>query len=241
MELYALGRMQQKGLKTMQWVIGHIMPRDIKIYNFTLEGCMATRDLLIRRRADPHRKPQVCFHCQDCKFFLECPAVNPRMEIVAQCYTQLAAPEALLFPEGITDPKDMSKAIIFCEDIVKKYMKRLEDVAKRLSAAGVSLAQTGVEIPYFELKKNAGAKIIEDKDGAFRALEDKMTKDDFYKGLTISIPNLGRAYWEAQGGKKGPVTLTESKLLVEGALDSVIKRKEGSPALKRFKQAKGAL
>lgn len=189
-----------------------IRPRKFYSWTRTRAECQATVDCAVARRADPERYPQPCFYCRFCKRILNCPAVNKRIALVEQCFSDFFEGD-LDSPSTIIDPAKMDAALCFVREQLKPYAKRVTAIAESFEAAALALSERS-ELPHFE-RRAKSTKTIENLP---RALElSGLPVEAFYTALKLSIPKLAAAYAQANGLKQNP-----ARAELEGKLNEVI-------------------
>lgn len=238
LKAYAMAKMQQKGMREAIWAIAWVKPRKLQVFKFTYEDCEASVFAARERRRDQHAQPQTCRFCRYCARLPECPAVNPGLALVAEADTRPLLPESILFPEKIQDITEMSRALVFCDDVISAWIKRLTEIKETVSDCGLAMSE-GNDIPFYQRIVKPGQKRVDNKDGAWTLLQEQMSKEAFYEALKLSLPELAKAYARYQNANGAPVTEKDARAHVEGILDSVIVREPPKPALQRIREKKG--
>lgn len=235
---YAIARMQQMGAKEAVWAIAWIKPRKMQVFKFSYEKCDAIVYAARERRRDPNAIPQVCRHCRYCARLTECPAVNPGLALVAEADARPRLPESILRPELIQDPAEMSRAMVFCDDVIGAWLKRLEEIKAAVVDCGLAMSE-GNDLPFYNRIIKPGQKRIDDKDGAWTLLKDELSKEAFYEGLKLSLPELGKSFARYQESTGAKITQKAAREHVEGVLDQLIIREPPKPTLQRIKEKRG--
>lgn len=238
---YALGTMQQKGVGRAIWAIAYLRPRKIFVYQLTYDECEASFWAAKRRREDPNRQPQPCSSCKYCGNLTRCAAVLPGLAIVEDSHKPPQIPASLLEPEQITDGQEMSQTAIFVDDVVKAWIKRLEEVRDRVKDTAIAMLQGGTQIPYYELGQKRGQQRVTDVDGAWTILKEQIEASTWYSGLKISVPSMARAYAEECDARGEDMTIKGARAFLDGLLDPLLVSEPPTPELKRLRERRRTL
>jgi CRISPR/Cas system-associated exonuclease Cas4 (RecB family) len=214
--VYALCVMREQNLPRALCIEVYIKPQKLYPYFITREEADAIVEFVIRRQADPDRKPSPCNYCKWCGNMLTCSAINSRMALVAESFAALPAiPAKLLAPETISDPTEMARCLIFATVTMNHYIKRLVQVADAIEAAAMAMSDAGTAIPDFKRVEKEGNKKIRDPQKAFDAVG--LPAEDFFKAVSVSLPKLAEAY-----GEKNGLSVKEARKTVEKLAASAI-------------------
>jgi hypothetical protein len=237
---YALGRMQQKGARTAVWSIAFVRTRKIIVYQLTYEECEAAVYCAYQRKKDQYKVPQTCTHCKMCGEVIHCPAVNPGLALVVQAQKKPDLPASILHPDKITDPTEMSRAMVFCDDVLSAWIKRMTEMQDHVYDCALAMSEK-TDLPFYARLVKKGTKNVKDKDGAWGLLRDCTTKEVFYSSLKMSLPELAKAYAKEQKGLGSKITEKDARKYVEGILDPVIEIGPSKNVLERTREERGRL
>ena len=214
---YALCDMRRHGLKRAMCIEAYIKPQKLFPYILSYDEAAAIVECVIQRRNDPGKKPQPCRYCKWCADLLACPEVNKRIEVIHKSFPQLMAPDKLCNPGTITDPQEMSTALIFAKVLLVQYIKRLNTMKDQIEEAALAMEISGTHVPRFELKIKEGRKEVVNISEAFHLLG--MTADEFFPAMSVSLPKLAEAY-AAKTGQKIKGARTEIERLLDEWIDT---------------------
>jgi hypothetical protein len=227
--VYALCEMRKYNLKKALCIEGYIKPRKLFPFWLSYDEAAAIVESIIRSQADPEKKPQPCRFCKWCRDILICPAINNRLATIEKSFLTIPAPEKLLNPETITDPTEMSRALIFATVTMKQYIKRLTQIMDGIEEAAIVMSDKDIEIPDFLRVTKQGRKKIADPQKAFQL--SGLDHAQFFTALTVSLPKLAEAYAAANG-----LTIKEGRKQLEKVLTPAIELEKPNVSLEwKFK------
>lgn len=233
---YALGRMQTLGVDRMHWFEYYIMPEKMITYDLTYDECVAIVRCVCLRKYDRDKKPQACYFCRNCKNILYCPAVNARVRMVSELYSDLPLPDKLETPGAVVSGDEMSVMLAFAKDILKQYISRIDSIVKQIEAAALGLSDIGVPIPYYQ-RVGKSANVIEDFDRAFSLLPE-LPAEKFKSALKLSIPKLADIYYRMKKECGEKITQKNARNELEARLARVIVSGETTYSLERIMERK---
>jgi len=216
---YAAVIMEDNCMEKMLCAEVFIMPGKLNLYWITLDEAKAIAESV--RQKHGVTPPQCCQHCTMCAKLLRCPAVNRQIKMVGELFQDLKAPENIMSPDKITDPKEMSVALTFVKNVLKGYAKKMTDpdsksgIKERVEAAALLMSEKET-IPYYIRKVTASKRKVVDVSGAIDAFEKSgLQKKDLFPALSFTLDPLKRIVQKCLGIK----TLKESEQLAKGILD----------------------
>jgi len=228
---YALGRMQELGVDRLHWFEYYILPEKMITYDLTYDECIAIVRCVYLRKYSKDKKPQACHFCKNCDNILDCPAVNARIKMVSELYTDLPLSDHISAPDKIIDGEEMAVLLTAAKDQLKQYTKRIDEVVDSVEDAALKLYDSGVRIPYYNLVGKSKS-FIDDLDRAFGLVPD-LPVDKFKQAISISIPKLAEIYYDHKKSTGEKMTKKDARNELEARLSRVIKNGEKTYSLER--------
>lgn len=220
MAIYALARMQEIDAASMRVCIGYGKYRRVVDYRLTVGEALEIVNAAIAAASDTSKPPCIGAYCSWCASALTCPA---RVGVVMDCLKALFGDTLPAFdPNKLSDPAEMSKALVAWKDYLEPWGKRLWDSAK-------TAAETGMEIPGWKLDSKEGPAQVTDMARAFQLLA--LPQERFLACCKLVQEKAAKALSEVH-----QLTRHAAAKEVKRRLESVIIRGEPSVTLKRIEE-----
>lgn len=222
MAIYALARMQEIDAPSMRVCIGYGKFRKVDDYRLTVGEALEIVNAAISEASCAGKPPTIGAYCSWCASALTCPA---RVGVVMDAMKAIFGDTLPAFdPQKLSDPQELSNALVTWKDYLEPWGKRLWDTAK-------TAAETGTEIPGWKLDSKEGPAQVTDMARAFQLLA--LPQEKFLSCCKLVQEKAAKALAEVH-------TLTRHAATkeVKRRLEPVIIRGEPSVTLKRIEETK---
>lgn len=214
-DTYALMFMRRFSLKQTTVAVLYGRLRHVDSYTITLDEAYAAVMPILRRIADPARKPVPCDYCPWCGDRTTCPAlIGMTREVILGRGGK--PPETFHFSE-ITDPKAFAEIA----DKVRFARKVVEEAYKSMLFHGKKLIESGATVPGYALKDRKGKRAITDIMKAFESIG--LPPDEFISACSASLPQLEKILAAHEG-----IKLAAAKRELQNRINGLIS--EGQPS-----------
>lgn len=213
MAVYALAKMQAKGLERVQAI--EVYGKYKETVPYWIERKVAEDYVkgIIERVNDENKKPVKNDYCGWCLKKAGCEEWTGKVKTVLKSVGVTTKEMSVLAKKSLLDltPADMS-LLMPLADAVAKWSKNVKDFVK-----GEML--TGTQVPGYYVKKAPGNPKITDTAMAMEL--SGLKKDQFISCCTASLPALAKMIQTVEGGKA-----KEARLVIENRLAKVIETGE---------------
>jgi len=198
----------------------NIKPQKQRDFWFTYDEAAAIVQGVVEKVGSEDKRHQVCFSCKFCARLLTCPAINKMHQAIATLCSFGA-----LDPEVINDllsdkPKPLNVSRVYT------FSKLMKKWAENVQAKAKELAESGMDLPFYEPFQRAGRQSISNNDEAFERCT-MLDASEFQSAVSVSISKLGEVY----SAKSGMSKKAAQKEIV-GVLDELVVRGSSSTQLK---------
>ena len=212
-KFYALGTMQKLRITKIKWCEFYIMPSKMKKYDLTYEQCVAGVTAVYQKKMCNPKIPRVCSFCDKCKKIMECKAVNTSLKKLDDQYYEVDVKKDFFTPEEIKDPVVIDDYLLFCDNILKPYIKKLESVMKAVKTQGLKMLESGSLKNYGVMTKRYNTIELDQ-------LEDvpENIMSCIHENVSVSLSGVVESFWLNRKLEGAPLSKKLSKDVVHTAL-----------------------
>jgi hypothetical protein len=190
-QAYVLGAFER--FPQVQWIRVHlILPRrdEITTAEYQRSSCVHLWDRVTRTIERAEREHGHTFRPSDkacffCGAKAKCPALSSFALAVAPQYEKEYELPAEYHASLITDPAQMSKAMMLAQ-VLGKWVDSVKHHA-------LELALSGVEIPGYQIRERAAPRKITDVVAAYIATQSRFSLTEFLSACTLTVSGLTEA------------------------------------------------
>lgn len=226
MAIYSLAVMQLLDIPSIRVCIGYGKFRKVDDYRLTVGEALDIVRVALSAAERTDCKPTIGAYCSWCASALTCPA---RIGVVMDAMKAIFGDTLPAFdPQKLSDPQELSKALVAWKDYLEPWGKRLWDTAKMAAEIGAKIQHDNIR---WELTSEQGDAVVTDMGRAFQLLA--LPQDKFLACCKLVQEKAAKALAEVH-------TLTRHAAAkeVKRRLEPVIIRGEPSVTLKRIEETK---